>query len=178
MIPSTRAITWSASRTSHRRARSSPGDGSRAHTTTVAPASLSTSAIPLPTPRVPPVTRAKAPSSASGSGMPATLPSNCLVTRGGPVAGIRTDRREDAIAVVTLDYPPVNALPVQGWFDLADALRAAGRDPDVHAVVLRAEGRGFCAGVDIKEMQRTTGFDALLGANRGCYEAFGAVYDC
>jgi enoyl-CoA hydratase len=85
---------------------------------------------------------------------------------------------EGAIAVVTVDYPPVNALPVQGWFDLADAIRAAGRDRAVHAVVLRAEGRGFNAGVDIKEMQRTTGFDALIGANRGCFEAFGAVYDC
>jgi enoyl-CoA hydratase len=84
----------------------------------------------------------------------------------------------DAVAVVTVDYPPVNALPVQGWFDLADAVRAAGRDPAVHAVVLRAEGRGFNAGVDIKEMQRTSGFEALIGANRGCYEAFGAVYDC
>jgi enoyl-CoA hydratase len=27
-------------------------------------------------------------------------------------------------------------------------------------------------------MQRTTGFDALLGANRGCFEAFAAVYEC
>jgi enoyl-CoA hydratase len=62
--------------------------------------------------------------------------------------------------------------------DLADALRAAGREQATHVVVLRAEGRGFCAGVDIKEMQRTEGFDALIGANRGCYEAFNAVYEC
>jgi enoyl-CoA hydratase len=48
----------------------------------------------------------------------------------------------------------------------------------VHVVVLRAEGRGFNAGVDIKEMQRTSGFEALVGANRGCFAAFGAVYDC
>ena len=45
-------------------------------------------------------------------------------------------------------------------------------------VVLRAEGRGFNAGVDIKEMQATEGFDALIGANRGCYAAFAAVYEC
>jgi len=44
--------------------------------------------------------------------------------------------------------------------------------------VLAAAGRGFCAGVDIKEMQRTAGHDALLGANRGCYAAFSAVYEC
>jgi enoyl-CoA hydratase len=91
--------------------------------------------------------------------------------------GISTSS-DRGVAVVTVDYPPVNALPVQGWFDLADAVRAAGRDPDTHVVVLRAEGRGFNAGVDIKEMQRTSGFDALIGANRGCFEAFGAVYDC
>ena len=84
----------------------------------------------------------------------------------------------DGIAVVTVDYPPVNAVPVQGWFDLADAVTAAGRDPRTHVVVLRAEGRGFNAGVDIKEMQRTAGFEALIGANRGCQAAFGAVYEC
>jgi enoyl-CoA hydratase len=32
--------------------------------------------------------------------------------------------------------------------------------------------------VDIKEMQRTSGFDALIGANRGCFAAFKAVYEC
>ena len=45
-------------------------------------------------------------------------------------------------------------------------------------VILRAEGRGFNAGVDIKEMQNTEGFDALIGANRGCFAAFRAVYEC
>jgi len=92
--------------------------------------------------------------------------------------GISSMAGEDGVAVVTIDFPPVNALPVQGWFDLADAVRAAGRDPATHVVVLRAAGRGFCAGVDIKEIQRTDGFDALIGANRGCFEAFGAVYEC
>jgi enoyl-CoA hydratase len=57
-------------------------------------------------------------------------------------------------------------------------LTELGRDPRVRVVVLRAEGRGFNAGVDIKEMQATEGFDALIGANRGCYAAFAAVYDC
>jgi enoyl-CoA hydratase len=45
-------------------------------------------------------------------------------------------------------------------------------------VVLRAEGKGFNAGVDIKEIQASHGFDALLGANRGCAAAFAAVYEC
>jgi enoyl-CoA hydratase len=92
--------------------------------------------------------------------------------------GISSERDEDGICVVTVDYPPVNALPVQGWFDLAAALDEAGRDQSTHVVVLRAEGKGFNAGVDIKEMQRTEGFDALIGANRGCFAAFRAVYEC
>ncbi|MER5415259.1 enoyl-CoA hydratase family protein [Streptomyces virginiae] len=92
--------------------------------------------------------------------------------------GVSTSSPEKGIALVTVDFPPVNALPVQGWYDLADALRAAGRDPEIRCVVLAAEGRGFNAGVDIKEMQRDTGHTALVGANRGCYEAFAAVYEC
>ncbi|MEV5548299.1 enoyl-CoA hydratase family protein [Streptomyces sp. NPDC052309] len=92
--------------------------------------------------------------------------------------GVSTSAPEEGIAVVTVDFPPVNALPVQGWYELAAAVRAAGADPKVRCVVLTAAGRGFNAGVDIKEMQRATGHDALIGANRGCYEAFGAVYDC
>ena len=91
---------------------------------------------------------------------------------------VTSKRVDGAVEVITVDHPPVNALPVQGWFDLAEALRAAGADPDVHVVVLRAEGRGFNAGVDIKEIQRSQGHDALVGANRGCAEAFAAVYDC
>src|SRR5688500_16244900 len=91
---------------------------------------------------------------------------------------ITSEVREDGIRVVTMDQPPVNALTVQGWYDLAATLAEAGRDDATHVVVLRAEGRGFNAGVDIKEMQRTSGFDALIGANRGCYAAFKAVYEC
>src|ERR1700694_4246203 len=88
-----------------------------------------------------------------------------------------------------MDNPPVNALTVAGWYELADVVTTLGNDPTVHVVVLRAEGRGFNAGVDIKEMQQASRdrgdgapeqgrFDALIGANRGCFAAFAAVYDC
>ncbi|WP_432843463.1 enoyl-CoA hydratase family protein [Dactylosporangium sp. CA-092794] len=85
---------------------------------------------------------------------------------------------ERGVAEIVMNNPPVNALPVRGWFDLAEALRAAGADPAVRAVVLRAEGRGFNAGVDIKELQAARDFGALVGVNRGCAAAFAAVYDC
>jgi enoyl-CoA hydratase len=91
---------------------------------------------------------------------------------------IRTERHDNGVVEVVVDYPPVNALPVQGWFDLADAVTAAGRDLSTRAVVLRAEGRGFNAGADIKEFQKDPTFGSLVGANRGCHAAFGACYEC
>lgn len=91
---------------------------------------------------------------------------------------ITSELRDDHVRVITMEHPPVNALTVQGWFDVAGALDEASQDHDTHVVVLRAEGRGFNAGVDIKEMQHTTGFDALIGANKGCFAAFKAVYEC
>ena len=94
------------------------------------------------------------------------------------MSAITSELRDDGIRVVTMAHPPVNALPVQAWFDLAAALDAAGADMNTKVVVLRAEGKGFNAGVDIKEMQNTDGFDALLGANKGCFAAFKAVYEC
>jgi enoyl-CoA hydratase len=84
---------------------------------------------------------------------------------------------EDGIAELVLDKPPVNAFTVAEWYEIAAAVTAAGRDQSVVAVVLRAEGRAFCAGVDIKEIQ-ANGDTALVGANRGCYAAFNSVYDC
>ena len=60
---------------------------------------------------------------------------------------IETYQKQPGIAEVVIDHPPVNALDVAGWFGLAEAVMAAGRVPDNRVVIVRAEGRGFCAGV-------------------------------
>ncbi len=91
---------------------------------------------------------------------------------------IGTSVGTDGVAECVLDHPPVNALPVAGWFELASALRGLGADERVRVVILRAEGRGFCAGVDIKELQAAVDFSALVAVNRGCAAAFAAVYEC
>jgi enoyl-CoA hydratase len=90
---------------------------------------------------------------------------------------VTTEQHEEGVAEVVIDHPPVNALDSATWFFLAEALLAAGRRQDNRVVLLRAEGRGFCAGVDIKEIQ-ARGDEALVGVNRGCAAAFAAVYDC
>ncbi len=84
----------------------------------------------------------------------------------------------DGIAEVVVDVPPVNAPKIAQWYEIADAFTEYGRDPDVRVVVLRAEGRGFNAGIDIKEVQALPGNEGILGVNRGCFAAFKAIYDC
>ena len=37
---------------------------------------------------------------------------------------ITTKSVEPGIVSVTVDYPPVNAIPSRGWFELADAITA------------------------------------------------------
>src|ERR1700692_1863834 len=85
---------------------------------------------------------------------------------------------DGGVGELIMENPPVNALTVAGWFELADTVRRLGTDPEVRVLILAAEGRGFNAGVDIKEMQASEGYGALIGANRGCYAAFAAVYEC
>jgi len=87
----------------------------------------------------------------------------------------------DGVATVTMDNPPVNALGVDDTYALAGILDGYRVRDDVRVVVLTATGRGFCAGVDIKEIQAEDadgGHLGLVEANRSCAEAFRAVYEC
>ncbi len=83
---------------------------------------------------------------------------------------------EDGVGEVVINNPPVNALDSRGWFDFAAAVREMGERGDVHCVVVRAEGKGFQAGVDIKELAADG--TKIVDVNRGCYDSFAAVYDC
>lgn len=80
----------------------------------------------------------------------------------------------EGIAELVLDAPPVNALDSAGWMQLAEALDALGEDEAVRVIVLRAEGRGFCAGVDIKELAAHP--ERIVEVNAGNYATFKAVH--
>ncbi|WP_175803585.1 enoyl-CoA hydratase family protein [Burkholderia ambifaria] len=82
--------------------------------------------------------------------------------------------RADGIAELVIAHPPVNALDAQGWHALARALVALGEDDDVRVIVVRGEGRGFCAGVDIKELAAHP--ERIVSVNAGNYETFRAVH--
>ena len=72
----------------------------------------------------------------------------------------------------------MNAFNIGDLHDLAARLRADRAPAEVHAVVLRSEGRGFCGGGDLKEVQGLDGFDGILGQASGSYKASLAMAEC
>jgi enoyl-CoA hydratase len=63
---------------------------------------------------------------------------------------VRVDRRDDGVAVITLENPKVNALSTRVLTDLADAVEALREDLP-GAVVVTGGDRVFAAGADISE---------------------------
>ncbi len=59
--------------------------------------------------------------------------------------------RDGAVALITIDYPPVNALSKDVRIGLVAALEGAIADKTVRAIVLACAGKSFCAGADIRE---------------------------
>ena len=88
---------------------------------------------------------------------------------------IRTEIN-NRIGEIILDHPPVNALDSTLWNAMPDIITEVGSREDVRCVLIRAEGRGFCGGVDIKEMQAHP--ERIVELNRGNYRTFKAVRDC
>ncbi len=91
---------------------------------------------------------------------------------------ITTTIDDRGIAVVTMHHPPVNALTVGDTWRIRDAFEELGADDTVRVVILTAEGKGFNAGIDIKEMQSVDGHEHVLGSGAACYAAFEAIYRC
>jgi enoyl-CoA hydratase len=83
---------------------------------------------------------------------------------------------EKGIAEVLLNKPPVNAFDSKEWAQLAELFARLGKDENVRVVLVAAEGRGFCAGVDIKELAADS--TVITKVNKGCYDTFAAIHDC
>jgi 3-hydroxyacyl-CoA dehydrogenase len=65
-------------------------------------------------------------------------------------------RKENDIAVITINNPPVNALSPGVPEGISEALDRIAHDADTRAVVLIGGGRTFIAGADIKEFGKMT----------------------
>jgi len=59
--------------------------------------------------------------------------------------------RQDPIAVITIDHPPVNALSQAVRAGVKRDIDVAAGDDSVQAIIIRCAGRTFIAGADIRE---------------------------
>jgi len=80
------------------------------------------------------------------------------------------------VAEVVLDCPPVNALDAASWNELAQRVRELGERSEVRCLLLRGEGRGFCAGADGHELQSRP--EGLAELNHGSFQALHAIRAC
>ena len=83
----------------------------------------------------------------------------------------------ERIAEIVFDVPPVNAFDSETWLAIPGIVSEAARNPEVNCLLIRAaeDARGFCGGVDIKEMQAHP--DRITLLNRGNYLTFKAIRD-
>ncbi len=96
----------------------------------------------------------------------------------GPRFKFLTVERQDHVALVGLNRPPVNAMTLEMYHEVRELF--SGLDeylPDVRAVVLHGEGRMFSAGNDLNEFLTLTRQNAP-GRMRLIRDAFASVYDC
>lgn len=80
------------------------------------------------------------------------------------------------IGEIVFDHPPVNAFNGDIWNSLPDMIYSLAQRSDVKVLLIRAQGRGFCAGVDIKELAQDA--SAIVAVNKGNFETFKAVRGC
>jgi enoyl-CoA hydratase len=89
---------------------------------------------------------------------------------------VRGTLSDDGRYEIVIDAPPVNAFSIVLLREITGLL---GDLPDeARVVVLRAEHSGFSAGGDIKEMERLTGFDGIIGQIRDGLACCVAIEQC
>jgi 3-hydroxyacyl-CoA dehydrogenase len=72
--------------------------------------------------------------------------------------------KDDDIAIITINNPPVNALSPTVALGIAQAIEQVSNDTGIRASVLIGSGRTFIAGADIKEFGRITSGQTQRGA--------------
>lgn len=81
---------------------------------------------------------------------------------------------ENGVAELVFCKPSVNAFSSAEWFAISKQLDDLGDNPEVKVIVVRAEGKGFCAGVDIKELAADS--TRIVAVNKGNYDTFKSIH--
>ncbi|MFI5611947.1 enoyl-CoA hydratase/isomerase family protein [Amycolatopsis sp. NPDC051903] len=102
------------------------------------------------------------------------------MSRYGRFAQLRVDGPdEDGVVELVLDAPNLNAVSDEAHGELADIWREFDRDPEVNAVLLRGEGKGFSAGGSFDLVEKlTTDFEARSRTMREARDLVYNVIDC
>ncbi len=85
---------------------------------------------------------------------------------------------DDGVLEIVIDRPPVNAFTIGLLHDLAACFEGVENRSDVRAIVLRADGRGFCGGGDVKEVEGLEDFEGILGHASGSLRVSLAMLNC
>ena len=91
---------------------------------------------------------------------------------------INHDIDADGVLEVVMDNPPVNALGINDTQEIAKIFESVRKNENIKVSILTSTGKGFCAGVDIKEIENLPKNEGILKINRSCWEAFASVYEC
>lgn len=83
---------------------------------------------------------------------------------------------DDGIAEIVMSNPPVNAITVGDTWRIREIFLELAKDETLRAIILTATGKGFNAGIDIKEMQSGNEMGFLVSSGEACYETFDTIY--
>ncbi|BBB97909.1 MULTISPECIES: enoyl-CoA hydratase-related protein [Bradyrhizobium] len=93
------------------------------------------------------------------------------------MTGVKRER-DGKVGILTLNDPAsLNAMTPELLGDLARAVGEMSLDPDIRALVLTGEGRGFCSGQNLKAFQ-SLGDNIYTGVMRHYWPAMQALREC
>ncbi|HSP21105.1 MAG TPA: enoyl-CoA hydratase-related protein, partial [Planococcus sp. (in: firmicutes)] len=81
-------------------------------------------------------------------------------------------KKEDGVAIATINRPPANALSRSLILEVGKLLDEVADDEEVRAIVLHGEGRFFSAGADIKDFTKVSSGEEVSKLSASGQEVF------
>lgn len=94
------------------------------------------------------------------------------------MSDIKIEVRQNKVATVTLSRAPANAFVSSMYVELANAFIELGQRDDVAVIILRADGKIFCAGNDISDFSAFETRSRAEEAAEVCGKAASAIWKC
>lgn len=85
---------------------------------------------------------------------------------------------DNHIGIVTINKPPVNSFNRQLYNELEETFRSIGKMDEVWVVILRAEGKDFSTGNDVKDFLSLDTTDSAVAYARSVSDCAVSIYEC